>query len=243
MFGGLAFLICGRMAISASGQGGVLVHVDPGRSGDLVATTRAATAVMQGREMPGWLRVNPEDLASDDDLSGWVKSASDMRGRCRQSSPRRTSRRSRRPLCAAFCAPRAVACHSQRARSRCRSTCSDGSTERTSGPRGRVMVRGRGGSSGAAGVSRARWWQAARTSASVCFGVRLRARASHGKVTRPRLIELGPLVRYQRHDEPSHPRSLAHRGRHAIRIRAIRRGNPKSATTNRQPLTCREPHA
>jgi hypothetical protein len=27
---------------------------------------------MQGREMPGWLRVSPEDLASDDDLSRWV---------------------------------------------------------------------------------------------------------------------------------------------------------------------------
>jgi TfoX N-terminal domain len=72
MFGGLAFLIRGHMAISASGQGGVLVHVDPGRSADLVATTRAATAAMQGREMPGWLRVSPEDLASDDDLSQWV---------------------------------------------------------------------------------------------------------------------------------------------------------------------------
>ena len=72
MFGGLAFLIRGHMAISASGQGGVLVHVDPGRSADLVATTGATTAVMQGREMPGWLRVSPEDLASDDDLSRWV---------------------------------------------------------------------------------------------------------------------------------------------------------------------------
>ena len=72
MFGGLAFLIRGHMAISASGQGGVLVHVDPGRSGDLVATTKATTAVMQGRKMPGWLRVSPEDLASDDDLSRWV---------------------------------------------------------------------------------------------------------------------------------------------------------------------------
>jgi hypothetical protein len=68
MFGGLAFLIRGHMAISASGQGGVLVHVDPGQSAGLVATT----AVMQGREMPGWLRVSPEDLASDDDLSRWV---------------------------------------------------------------------------------------------------------------------------------------------------------------------------
>ena len=72
MFGGLAFLIRGHMAISASGQGGVLVHVDPGRSAGLVAATGATTAVMQGREMPGWLRAGPEDLASDDDLSRWV---------------------------------------------------------------------------------------------------------------------------------------------------------------------------
>jgi hypothetical protein len=72
MSGGLAFLIGGHMAISASGQGGVLVHVDPGRSAGLVATTKATTAVMQGREMPGWLRVSPEDLASNDGLSRWV---------------------------------------------------------------------------------------------------------------------------------------------------------------------------
>ena len=68
MFGGLAFLIRGHMAISASGQGGVLVHVDPVRSVGLVATTTATTAVMQGREMPGWLRISVEDLVSDDDL-------------------------------------------------------------------------------------------------------------------------------------------------------------------------------
>jgi len=73
MFGGLAFLIRGHMAISASGQGGVLVHVDPERSDDLVATTKATIAVMQGREMAGWLRVSPEALASDDDLSEWVE--------------------------------------------------------------------------------------------------------------------------------------------------------------------------
>jgi hypothetical protein len=75
MFGGLAFLIRGRMAISASGQGGILVHVDPERSDDLLATTTATTAVMQGREMPGWLRVSPEHLATDDDLSEWIEIA------------------------------------------------------------------------------------------------------------------------------------------------------------------------
>jgi hypothetical protein len=73
MFGGLAFLIRGHMAISASGQGGVLVHVDPERSDDIVSATKATIAVMRGREMPGWLRVSPGDLASDDDLSEWVE--------------------------------------------------------------------------------------------------------------------------------------------------------------------------
>lgn len=72
MFGGLAFLIRGHMAISASGQGGVLVHVDPGRSDELVASTTAVPAVMQGREMAGWLRVSAEDVAGDEDLSRWV---------------------------------------------------------------------------------------------------------------------------------------------------------------------------
>ncbi len=73
MFGGLAFLIRGHMAISASGQGGVLVHCHPERAGDLVGTTAATVAVMRGREMPGWLRVGPGDLATDDDLSPWVE--------------------------------------------------------------------------------------------------------------------------------------------------------------------------
>jgi hypothetical protein len=41
MFGGLAFLIGGNMAVAASGQGGVLVRVDPAESDTLVATTNA----------------------------------------------------------------------------------------------------------------------------------------------------------------------------------------------------------
>ena len=73
MFGGLAFLIRGHMAISASGQGGVLVHVDPERSAELVAATTAVVAVMQGREMPGWLRVAADGVATDDGLSPWVE--------------------------------------------------------------------------------------------------------------------------------------------------------------------------
>jgi hypothetical protein len=77
MFGGLAFLIRGHMAISASGQGGVLVHVEPGRSDDLVATTKAEVAVMRGREMPGWLRVSADHLGSDQELEPWVEAGID----------------------------------------------------------------------------------------------------------------------------------------------------------------------
>jgi hypothetical protein len=73
MFGGLAFLIRGHMAISASGQGGVLVHADPARSDELVAASAATVAVMRGREMPGWLRVAADSLGTDDELSLWVE--------------------------------------------------------------------------------------------------------------------------------------------------------------------------
>ncbi len=71
MFGGLAFLIGGNMAISASGHGGALVRVDPAESEALVGTT-VTVAVMGGREMRGWLRVSSDDLEADDRLAEWV---------------------------------------------------------------------------------------------------------------------------------------------------------------------------
>src|ERR671931_345168 len=73
MFGGLAFLIGGNMAVAASGQGGVLVRVDPAQSDALVATTNAKLMEMGGRRMQGWLRVDPEDVRSNRQLAKWVK--------------------------------------------------------------------------------------------------------------------------------------------------------------------------
>ena len=72
MFGGLAFLIGGNMAVAASGQGGVLVRVDPAESDDLVASTPAEPMEMRGRSMQGWLRLAPEDVATDAQLGDWV---------------------------------------------------------------------------------------------------------------------------------------------------------------------------
>jgi TfoX/Sxy family transcriptional regulator of competence genes len=73
MFGGLAFLIGGNMAVAASGQGGALVRVDPGQSDTLVATTNARLMEMRGREMQGWLRVDPEHLRTKRQLAKWVE--------------------------------------------------------------------------------------------------------------------------------------------------------------------------
>ena len=72
MFGGLAFLIRGNMAIAASGQGGVLVRVDPAESDRLVATTNARPMEMRSREMAGWLRVDTDDVRTKRQLSKWV---------------------------------------------------------------------------------------------------------------------------------------------------------------------------
>ena len=72
MFGGLAFLIGGHMAISASGQGGALVRVDPAQTDTLVSSSKAQIAVMQGRPMDGWLRVAPEYLRTQSQLAKWV---------------------------------------------------------------------------------------------------------------------------------------------------------------------------
>jgi TfoX/Sxy family transcriptional regulator of competence genes len=72
MFGGLAFLIGGNMAVAASGQGGALVRVDPARSDRIVATTDARPMEMRGREMQGWLRVTPEHLRTKRQLARWV---------------------------------------------------------------------------------------------------------------------------------------------------------------------------
>jgi TfoX/Sxy family transcriptional regulator of competence genes len=72
MFGGLAFLIDGNMAVSASGQGGLLLRVDPETTGELVGRPRAAPFLMRGREMDGWLRIDASVLDDEADLAGWV---------------------------------------------------------------------------------------------------------------------------------------------------------------------------
>jgi TfoX/Sxy family transcriptional regulator of competence genes len=73
MFGGLAFLIGGNMAVAASGQGGVLVRVDPAETDTLVDKTAARVFEMRGRSMKGWLRVDSEHVRTKRQLAKWVE--------------------------------------------------------------------------------------------------------------------------------------------------------------------------
>ena len=72
MFGGLAFLVNGNMAVSASGQGGLLVRVDPAQTDRLAARAHAGRFEMRGRAMDGWLRVDGEGLRTKRQLEPWV---------------------------------------------------------------------------------------------------------------------------------------------------------------------------
>ena len=73
MFGGLAFLVGGNMAVAASGQGGLMVRVDPAETEQLVFEDGVSRMVMRGKELDGWLRVTSDAMRSDDELGRWVR--------------------------------------------------------------------------------------------------------------------------------------------------------------------------
>jgi TfoX/Sxy family transcriptional regulator of competence genes len=73
MFGGLAFLVGGNMAVAASGQGGLLVRVDPEETEALLGEPGASPFEMRGREMAGWLRVAADAGSPDELIEPWVR--------------------------------------------------------------------------------------------------------------------------------------------------------------------------
>lgn len=73
MFGGLAFLVQGNMAVAASGGGGLLLRVPPDRAGELLAEPHTDDRVMQQRTMAGWMRVEPAGLTSVEDVERWAE--------------------------------------------------------------------------------------------------------------------------------------------------------------------------
>ena len=72
MFGGLAFLVDGNMAVTASGRGGLMVRVDPRQTDRLVRSAHVDRLEMRGREMDGWVRVDVDGVRTKRQLETWV---------------------------------------------------------------------------------------------------------------------------------------------------------------------------
>jgi TfoX/Sxy family transcriptional regulator of competence genes len=75
MFGGVALMVRGHMAVVANHAGGLMVRTDPADEAELVATTSAEPMEMNGRSMKGWLVLDGAALADDDELDAWVTRA------------------------------------------------------------------------------------------------------------------------------------------------------------------------
>jgi hypothetical protein len=73
MFGGLAFLVGGHMSVAASGQGGLMLSCDREDTAELLEKPHARPMVMRGKEMEGWVRVDPEGVRTKRQLEPWVK--------------------------------------------------------------------------------------------------------------------------------------------------------------------------
>lgn len=73
MFGGLAFLVDGRMAVAAGSEGALMLRVDPAESEALLGPPHVQRMVMRGRELAGWLTVDAEAVGTEDDLRRWVE--------------------------------------------------------------------------------------------------------------------------------------------------------------------------
>lgn len=72
MFGGLGFMVEGRLAVAAGSTGALMVRGDPGSCEDWVDGDRVAPMVMRNRPMRSWLLVSTDVLASPSDLATWV---------------------------------------------------------------------------------------------------------------------------------------------------------------------------
>lgn len=77
MFGGLAFLVNGKMCLTA-GPERMMCRIDPNIHDGEVTRDGCTTVVMKGREYKGYIYVSEESLKQDDEFKHWIKLALDF---------------------------------------------------------------------------------------------------------------------------------------------------------------------
>jgi TfoX/Sxy family transcriptional regulator of competence genes len=73
MFGGLAFLLDGNMAVAVSSKGGLMLRHDPGERDELLTHVHTRPMIMRGHPAKGWLRVDPDGVKTKRQLQSWVR--------------------------------------------------------------------------------------------------------------------------------------------------------------------------
>jgi hypothetical protein len=79
MFGGLAFLLDGNMAVGITGED-LMVRVGPDAWADALAQPHAREMDFTGRSMKGLVYVAPDGVAEDEELAAWIGRGIDFAG-------------------------------------------------------------------------------------------------------------------------------------------------------------------
>jgi len=72
MFGGLGFMVDGHMAVAAGSKGSLMVRADPAEAAAWVDGETVNPMEMRGRPMAGWLLVDLDGLATEEQVQQWV---------------------------------------------------------------------------------------------------------------------------------------------------------------------------
>jgi TfoX/Sxy family transcriptional regulator of competence genes len=77
MFGGIAFMLAGNMAVGIVGED-LMVRLDPTDAKRALAEPHTRPMDFTGKPMKGMVFVDPAGTAADDDLASWVEAGADF---------------------------------------------------------------------------------------------------------------------------------------------------------------------
>ncbi|MCX5424766.1 TfoX/Sxy family protein [Streptomyces sp. NBC_00078] len=78
MFGGLGFMVNGKLAVFAHGDGGMWLRCTPSRVGELERKGAQCADMGNGRNMgAGWVQVSAEQVPTEETLDFWLDVALD----------------------------------------------------------------------------------------------------------------------------------------------------------------------
>jgi len=77
MFGGIAFMVGGNMAVGVI-EDDLMVRLDPADAEQALTEPHTRPMDFTGKPMRGMLFVDSEGMASDEDLAGWVDAGADF---------------------------------------------------------------------------------------------------------------------------------------------------------------------